>query len=149
MKDPPLPPKLTELTAIQEMSLDASFVGITTSGHPMELLRSELEKRGAIRACDLGKLQNGSRVLVAGVVTHRQRPATANGVTFINLEDETGLVNVICSKGVWIRFREVAKSNPALSIAGSLEVNGAVINIVATRIAALELLITSSSRDFH
>ena len=149
MKDPPLPPKLTELTAIQEMSLDASFVGITTSGHPMELLRSELEKRSVIRACDLGKLQNGSRVLVAGVVTHRQRPATANGVTFINLEDETGLVNVICSKGVWIRFREVAKSNPALSIAGSLEVNGAVINIVATRIATLELLITSSSRDFH
>ncbi len=149
MKDPLLPPKLIELTTIQEMSLDASFVGITTSGHPIELLRSELDKQGVSRACDLGKLQNGCRVLVAGVVTHRQRPATANGVTFINLEDETGLVNVICSKGVWVRFREVAKLNPALSIAGGLEVNGAVINIVATKIAALELLATSNSKDFH
>ncbi len=149
MKDPPIPPKLTELTAIQVMSLDASLVGITTSGHPMELLRDELAKQGATRACDLAKLQNGCKVLVAGVVTHRQRPATANGVTFINLEDETGLVNVICSKGVWVRFREVAKSNPALSIAGGLEVNGAVINIVATKITALKLQLASRPRDFH
>ncbi len=45
------------------------------------------------------------RVRVAGVVTHRQRPGTAGGVTFLNLEDETGMLNVICTVGVWRRYR--------------------------------------------
>ena len=50
----------------------------------------------------------GTRVAVAGVVTHRQHPETANGAVFVNLEDETGHVNVIFSKGAWARWNEVA-----------------------------------------
>jgi error-prone DNA polymerase len=45
-------------------------------------------------------------------VTHRQRPSTAGGVTFLNLEDEHGLVNVICTQGVWLRYRRIARSRP-------------------------------------
>ena len=44
-------------------------------------------------------------MLVGGLVTHRQRPATAGGVTFVNLEDETGMLNVTCSEGLWARYR--------------------------------------------
>ena len=59
------------------------------------------------RAC--AAVEHGQRVLVGGIVTHRQRPATAGGITFINLEDETGMLNVTCSPGLWQRFRRVAR----------------------------------------
>ena len=78
-------------------------------------------------------------VEVAGVVTHRQQPATAKGTVFLNLEDETGLINVICPKGVWKRFRKVARVAPALRVRGVLERHQGVINVVAQRIEALPL----------
>ncbi len=59
------------------------------------------------------------RVTVAGVVTHRQHPETAHGAVFVNLEDETGHVNVIFSKGAWARWRHVARGSPALVIRGT------------------------------
>ena len=54
-----------------------------------------------ITAEGLKSIDDGSKVVVGGVVTHRQRPATAGGTTFLNLEDETGLVNVVVSLGCW------------------------------------------------
>ncbi|MDQ2725745.1 MAG: OB-fold nucleic acid binding domain-containing protein, partial [Actinomycetota bacterium] len=75
---------------------------------------------------------------------------TAQGVVFVNLEDETGLINVICSRGVWVRFRRVARSEPALRIDGRLERVEGVVNIVAERITALPLRSTAlRSRDFR
>ncbi|HXP32478.1 MAG TPA: OB-fold nucleic acid binding domain-containing protein, partial [Acidimicrobiales bacterium] len=89
------------------------------------------------------------RVLVAGVVTHRQRPATAQGITFLNLEDETGLVNVICSREVWAHHRRVARSAPALVVRGRLERSDGVVNVVADRLEALALAGRTTSRDFR
>ena len=89
------------------------------------------------------------RVLVAGVVTHRQRPATAGGTIFVNLEDETGLVNVVVSKGCWSRHRRVAASAPALLVRGRLERAEGVINVIAERIWALDLHAPAHSRDFR
>ena len=86
---------------------------------------------------------------MGGVVTHRQRPATAPGTTFLNLEDETGLVNVICSKGVWARYRRVARSASAMIIRGTLEKAEGTLNIVAERIEALSLAMATKSRDFR
>jgi error-prone DNA polymerase len=85
------------------------------------------------------------------VVTHRQRPATAGGTTFLNLEDETGLVNVVCSKGVWTRYRRVARSAPALLIRGRLERAEGVVNVIAERIESLPLAFNNGgrSRDFR
>ena len=94
-------------------------------------------------------MDDGSRVLVGGVVTHRQRPATAGGITFLNLEDETGMVNVICSKAVWARYRRVARESAALVIRGRLERVDGVTNVVAERIDKLELSVKSTSRDFR
>ncbi len=70
-------------------------------------------------------------VEVAGIVTHRQQPDTAKGVVFVNLEDETGLLNVICTADVWRRFRKVARMSPALIVRGMLERYQGVINVVA------------------
>jgi len=88
-------------------------------------------------------------VTVGGVVTHRQRPATARGVTFLNLEDETGMVNVIVDEVVWARHRRVAREAGGLLIRGMLERTDNVINVLAERIEKLNLGLRPSSRDFR
>jgi error-prone DNA polymerase len=97
----------------------------------------------------LPEVEPGTRIRVAGVVTHRQRPSTAGGVTFLNLEDETGMVNVICTIGVWQRHRRLAQSAPALIIRGKLERNDGAINVLADHIERLPITIRSDSRDFR
>ena len=91
-----------------------------------------------------------TRVIVGGVVTHRQRPATARGVTFLNLEDETGMVNVIVEESVWQRHRRVARESGGLRIRGMLEhTKDGVINVLAERIERLNLGLHTTSRDFR
>ncbi|HNE38159.1 MAG TPA: OB-fold nucleic acid binding domain-containing protein, partial [Microthrixaceae bacterium] len=83
-------------------------------------------------------------------VTHRQRPATASGVTFLNLEDETGLVNVVCSIGCWTRFRAVLRSAAALEVRGKLEHSSdGVLNVVAHHVSPLRVAVGARSRDFR
>jgi error-prone DNA polymerase len=68
----------------------------------------------------------------------------------VNLEDETGLINIVVSKGAWAHYRRVARSSPALLIKGRLERAEGVINVVAERILPLSLRMTGSrSRDFR
>jgi error-prone DNA polymerase len=88
-------------------------------------------------------------VVVAGVVTHRQRPMTAQGTTFMNLEDETGLVNVVVSKGCWARYRRVARDAAALLIRGRLERSEGVVNVVAEEIVPLPVPASAGSRNFR
>jgi error-prone DNA polymerase len=88
-------------------------------------------------------------VLVGGVVTHRQRPATAAGTTFLNLEDETGLVNVIVSKGCWVHHRRLVQTAPALLVRGRLETTEGVTNVIAERLSLLPLSAAVPSRDFR
>jgi error-prone DNA polymerase len=106
---------------------------------------------GAVAASGLHGISHGERVLVGGVVTHRQRPATAQGTIFINLEDETGLVNVVCSKGAWAHYRRAARSSPALLVRGKLERVDGVVNVIADKITELSLHPGSAlrSRDFR
>ena len=75
------------------------------TGHPTQFLRDQLDELGVVTSPGLWDVEPRSQVLVAGVVTHRQRPMTAQGTTFLNLEDETGLINVVVSKGCWARYR--------------------------------------------
>ena len=86
---------------------------------------------------------------MAGVVTHRQRPATASGTVFVNLEDETGLINVIVSNGCWLRFRSILRSETALTVTGRLERHEGVVNVIAERIETLSVGSTIASRDFR
>jgi len=110
-----------------------------------------LTGEGVVTAGALRDLPDRTVVEVAGIVTHRQQPETASGVVFVNLEDETGLVNVICTPDVWRRFRRVARMEPALRIRGLLERRQGVINLLAQRIAPLPLTAGAllHSRDFH
>src|SRR4029077_17391877 len=114
-------------------------------------VREELIRQGVVTAADLRVLPDRTIVEVAGVGTHPQQRATAKGPVFLSLEDETGLVNVICTKGIWTRFRVVARSSPALRVRGVLERHQGVTNLVAGRITRLPISLADGlhSRDFH
>ena len=116
-------------------------------------MRATLDGLGVLTAEALRTAEADTRVLVGGVVTHRQRPATASGTVFVNLEDETGLINVICSAGLWERHRRVARAAPALLVRGRLERVEGVVNVVADRLEALPVAEAGSSalrsRDFR
>jgi DNA polymerase III alpha subunit len=88
-------------------------------------------------------------VPLAGAVAHRQRPATAQGVTFINLEDETGMVNVLCTPGVWARHRKLAQTASALLIRGQVQNASGAVTVVAERLGCINLAVGSRSRDFR
>jgi error-prone DNA polymerase len=144
-------PRLPGMTEMETVAFDLWAMGISVGKHPTEFVRQELARQGVVTAADLRVLPDRSVVEVAGVVTHRQQPATAKGTVFLNLEDETGLVNVICTKGIWTRFRIVARSSPALRVRGVLERHQGVINLVAGRITRLPISLAGglTSRDFH
>lgn len=144
------PPLMPELSDIDKVGSDLWSTGITPDDHPVRHARNRLERRGALTAVELKTAESGRRIEVAGVVTHRQRPATASGITFLNLEDETGLVNVICSVGVWQRYRRVAREAGSVIVRGILERSAeGIVNVVADRIEVLQLKATTKSRDFR
>jgi error-prone DNA polymerase len=141
-------PELPPMDRVEETVADLWATGVSVDSSLTELAREHLDRLGVITAAGLRGRADGDRVTVAGVVTHRQRPETARGITFVNLEDETGLVNVICSVGVWARHRRVAQSASALLVRGTLEVAHGVINVMAERIEALPLAAALRARDF-
>jgi error-prone DNA polymerase len=143
-------PQLPGMDDWEEAVADLWATGVAPDGHPTRFLRADLDRRGALSAAELRTRTDGEKVLVAGVVTHRQRPATAAGVTFMNLEDETGLINVVVSRGCWQRYRHVAGSAPALLVSGRLERSvDDVVNVVATRIELLPVVASVPARNFR
>ncbi len=144
-------PMLPGMTEMETVGAELWAMGLSVGKHPTEFVREELRGQGVVTAADLRELADRSVVEVAGLVTHRQQPATAKGTVFLNLEDETGLVNVICAKGVWKRFRTVARGAPALRVRGVLEKHQGVVNLVAGRITRLPISLAEGlrSRDFH
>src|SRR5205814_696387 len=130
-------PALPGMTGQEEAAADLWSMGLSPSAHPTEFTRPALTERGVVTIAGLAAVAPRTVVEVAGVVTHRQRPGTARGVIFINLEDETGLLNVICSPGLWRRHRRVARTSSALLIRGVLERHQGVVNLVAHRLEPL------------
>jgi error-prone DNA polymerase len=143
------PPMLPGMTGMETTMADLWATGISPDDHPIRHVRAALDERGILRANQLSTADDGTRVLVGGVVTHRQRPATAAGVTFLNLEDETGMINVICSSGVWNRYRRIARESSAMIIRGRLERSSGVTNLVADKLERLPLAAKTTSRDFR
>ncbi|WP_309620110.1 error-prone DNA polymerase [Salinibacterium sp.] len=144
------PPLFALPSSVDELMSDLWATGVSTDSHPVEHLRPTLRRRGILTATDLATAESGRRVEIGGVVTHRQRPATASGITFVNIEDETGLVNVICSVGVWTHYRRVVREAPALIVRGILERSAeGVTNILADRFELLDMAPRTRSRDFR
>jgi error-prone DNA polymerase len=142
-------PRLPGMDPMETAVADLWATGVAPNGHPTQFLREQLRRQGVVTASGLWECEPRSKVLVAGLVTHRQRPMTAQGVTFMNLEDETGLINIVVSKGCWARYRAIARGAPALLIRGRLERSEGVINIVADELTLLPIAASTASRDFR
>ena len=142
-------PTLPGMEPVEEAIADLWATGISPDGHPTVFLREQLDARGVLTAEQLGAVPHRDRVMVAGVVTHRQRPMTARGATFISLEDETGLINVVCSKGCWARHRATARDASALLVRGRVECADGVVNLVAESLSPLFAPASVPSRDFR
>ncbi|MFC5730948.1 MULTISPECIES: error-prone DNA polymerase [Nocardioides] len=154
----PLPPTLPGMSAMEVTLADLWATRISTDVHPIQHYRATLSAAGVRAVGELGEVEPGRRVHVAGLVTHRQRPGTAGGVTFLNLEDETGMLNVICSQGVMRVHRQAARNKVAVVIRGKLERQDGVTNLVADRVEPLDTVLPGagdalqarqSSRDFR
>lgn len=143
------PPTLPGMSDIETDMADLWSTSITATSHPMQRVRDQLRADGILSAAQLREVPDGTRVRVAGVVTHRQRPATASGVTFMNLEDETGMANIIITKGCWHRHAAVARNASALIIRGRVERAGEVTNLSADHLERLPLATRTPSRDFR
>lgn len=144
------PPLFADPTSYERLAADLWATGVSIDDHPVTHYRPGLDARGVLTSRGLRTHETGRRIEVAGLVTHRQRPATASGVTFLNLEDEHGLVNVICSVGVWNRYRRVARDAPALIVRGVLERSPeGVMNVLADRFEDLRVEVQHRSRDFR
>jgi error-prone DNA polymerase len=142
------------MTPVEETLADLWATG-TYGTHPVAHIRSALAARGVLAAAAVREVASESIVAVAGLVTHRQRPPTAGGVVFISLEDETGMVNVICPPAVWYAHKKMATVAPALLIHGRIERTGGngdrggAVNLVASGLRSLKVAATVPSRDFR
>ena len=147
-----LPVLLPSLTEFEEVLADYSNAGLTLRQHPISFLRPLLDSLEIAAAAQLPGLPNDIRIKVAGVVLLRQRPSTANGITFVTLEDETGMVNLIVRKTVWEKYRRVARSAVAMIAHGRLQKDAKIIHVLVTRIEDLSARLgdlSQESRDFH
>ena len=142
-------PSLPGMTELELAAADVWATGVSPDSYPTQFLREDLDALGVIPADRLLSVPDGTRVLVAGAVTHRQRPATAQGVTFMNLEDETGMVNVLCSRGVWSRHRRLAQTASALVVRGIVQNATGAVTVIAERMDKLGMRVASKSRDFQ
>jgi error-prone DNA polymerase len=119
------------------MLADYRSTGMTLGDHAMALLREQLGPEVALSS-DLEQLRHGGPVEVAGLVVARQRPATAKGVVFMLLEDERGTVNLVVPPPVFEQHRGIVRTAPLVRAAGRLERRQGAINVVVSRLAALE-----------
>lgn len=142
----PIPSERADLVA------DYASLGLTLGRHPLALLRQRLQRMRLATAAELHGFPRGHFARTAGIVTGRQRPATAKGVVFVTLEDETGYTNVV----VWNRLvekqrRELLNSS-LLGVEGKIQREGNVVHLVAHRLFDHSQLLgglVTGSRDFH
>ncbi|MBI2398169.1 MAG: error-prone DNA polymerase [Xanthomonadales bacterium] len=144
--------ELVQPSLFDDVIADYERVGLSLKAHPVSLVRNQLQSRRVVSAKSLEQRPDGARVRIAGLVTVRQRPQTASGVTFVTLEDETGVVNIV----VWRRLadaqRRVLRESRLLALDGRIERADGVQHIVAERLhdySALLYGLASQSRDFH
>jgi error-prone DNA polymerase len=143
-----IPPPST----FEDTRADYASTGLTLGAHPLALLRRALRQRRYARASDLAALDHGRHARHAGLVILRQRPQTASGVTFMTVEDETGLVNVVIWRDLAERQRNVFLESKLLGIEGRMEMADGSRHLIATRLEDLSPLLgglAATSRDFR
>jgi len=149
---PAATPALVPPTEGDDIVGDYATLGLTLRRHPLALLRERLKKRGIRDAVEVANARHGQLVRTAGIVTCRQRPATASGVIFVTLEDETGHVNLVVWNDLAERQRRELLGARLLEVTGQIQKEGSVVHVLARRLGDLTPLLgrlATSSHDFH
>jgi error-prone DNA polymerase len=139
-------------TVVQDMRADYDTLGTTLGPHPLSMLRRQLAARRFRSSRDLLSLEHGRTLSVAGIVIGRQRPGTASGVTFVTLEDEFGMVNVVVWRDLAERQRKILVGSQLLQVFGKFESKDGVRHLIAHRLYDLTPLLAGldvRSRDFQ
>jgi error-prone DNA polymerase len=145
-------PVFEPLDALESIGWDYDSSWHSARGHPLEALREQLQTQGIVDARQLWSMRHGARVRYAGLVICRQRPGTASGVTFMTLEDESGLVNAVVWRDVYQKHRTLVKTSSFLGISGKLQVQDGVSHLIAEKLWLPQLnasVAHAKSRDFH
>jgi error-prone DNA polymerase len=146
------PVVLERMEKREEVLADYRTSGLSLKAHPMEFVRKKLDRLRVLPARALATHPPNRYVRTAGVVLVRQRPSTAKGITFVTLEDETGVANLIIRQDVWQKFYRVARTATAYLAAGRLQRQEGVIHVLVSKLEDLsETLrgLESQSRDFR
>ena len=125
---------LPEMTAQEEVIEDYRTGGLSLAAHPLCFERKRLAAKGVVTTADAVAAPEGRRVAVAGIVLTRQRPATAKGMLFLTIEDETGAANVVVRPDVWEAAAAPARRAAVLVVHGRIQRRGAVVHVVAMRL---------------
>ena len=136
----------------EDVTSDYRATGLTLGAHPLSLLRERLRRQRVIDSRQLRGLPHGRGAFAAGIVTQRQRPATAKGTIFITLEDEHGMVNVVVWSHVALRDRKTLLGARLMAVRGRWEQVDGVAHLIARRLEDFSHLLgelQTSSRDFH
>jgi error-prone DNA polymerase len=145
-------PAFAPLSLFEEVVWDYRSTDHSPRRHPLAPVRSELTARGLPDARAVAAMRDGRRVRYAGLVICRQQPGTAQGVTFMTLEDETGFVNVVLWPSVFARYAVLAKTATFLGVTGTLQAQQGVVHLVAEQLWTPQVgraPASASSRDFH
>ncbi|MGT3074927.1 error-prone DNA polymerase [Pseudomonas putida] len=149
---PETPVDLPVPTVGEDLMADYQALGTTLGPHPLALLRSRLRALGCRSSSELQGVEHGDSIAVAGLVVGRQRPQTASGVTFVTLEDEHGMVNVVVWRDIADRQRRALVGSQLLKVIGRLEQENGVRHLIARRLEDVSPLLQGldvRSRDFH
>lgn len=139
-------------TVGEDLMADYQTLGTTLGPHPLALLRARLRALGCRSSSELQGVEHGDNIAVAGLVVGRQRPQTASGVTFVTLEDEHGMVNVVVWRALAERQRRALVGSQLLKVSGRLEQENGVRHLIARRLEDVSSLLQGldvRSRDFH
>jgi DNA polymerase III alpha subunit len=129
----------------QHIIEDYRVTGLSLKHHPLALLRDELDKRRVLTNGQLLTAPPDERIKVAGLAIVRQQPATASGVIFMMLEDETGIANIVVWRKVFERFRPIVMGAKLVEVTGWVQREGEVIHVVADRFVDLSPLLRQIS----
>lgn len=135
----------------QDIVADYNQTGLTLRRHPLALWRDHLAAHSVVTAQQLRDLPDGRRIKIAGLVTCRQRPQTASGVTFLTLEDESGFINVVVWSQLLPQFYRPVHEASLLGVAGYLQQSEGVTHVVARTLVDLSAWLGEMqvvSRDF-
>jgi error-prone DNA polymerase len=129
---------LPPMTLAEETAADYRDTGVSPRIHAVELFRERLGRRGVITVAQAAERRDRSQIRLAGLAVSVQHPMTAKNFVFIALEDETGMINVTLRPTVYQAHRALLHRHPLLVIDGRLQVEGAVLNVIAQRLRSVD-----------